>query len=246
MREEGGLTEIERAIDKLSRHHIRHIKAYDPHEGKDNERRLTGLHETSSIHDFSAGVANRGCSIRIPRDVAEKRSGYLEDRRPSSNCDPYQVGNFSVYILFSMYVGTMQWLLRCLSSNFTFDFRWPKSWFALAVWTNEPTQTLLLTLCITHTRHKADSKRPLCPFPPLQLLTTSLPTWMMMTMMMLLTFRQDILHTDAGFYATIVFYEPFALFPPPGRTKYTCLYISKTLSYICYRRRDLWVAKRKR
>lgn len=94
MREEGGLTEIERAIDKLSRHHIRHIKAYDPHEGKDNERRLTGLHETSSIHDFSAGVANRGCSIRIPRDVAEKRSGYLEDRRPSSNCDPYQVCNF--------------------------------------------------------------------------------------------------------------------------------------------------------
>ena len=104
MREEGGLTEIERAIDKLSRHHIRHIKAYDPHEGKDNERRLTGLHETSSIHDFSAGVANRGCSIRIPRDVAEKRSGYLEDRRPSSNCDPYQVGKFSVHILFSMYV----------------------------------------------------------------------------------------------------------------------------------------------
>ena len=59
--------------------------------GKDNERRLTGLHETSSIHDFSAGVANRGCSIRIPRDVAEKKTGYLEDRRPSSNCDPYQV-----------------------------------------------------------------------------------------------------------------------------------------------------------
>ena len=59
--------------------------------GKDNERRLTGLHETSSIHDFSAGVANRGCSIRIPRGVAEEKKGYLEDRRPSSNCDPYQV-----------------------------------------------------------------------------------------------------------------------------------------------------------
>ena len=80
MREEGGLTEIEKAIDRLSRHHIRHIKAYDPNEGKDNERRLTGLHETSSIHDFSAGVANRGCSIRIPRGVAEERKGYLEDR----------------------------------------------------------------------------------------------------------------------------------------------------------------------
>ena len=49
------------------------------------------LNFCSSIHDFSAGVANRGCSIRIPREVAEKRSGYLEDRRPSSNCDPYQV-----------------------------------------------------------------------------------------------------------------------------------------------------------
>merc|ERR1712062_625529 len=91
MREPNGLVAIESAIDKLSKHHIRHIKAYDPNEGKDNERRLTGLHETSSIHDFSAGVANRGASIRIPRDVAEKKSGYLEDRRPSSNCDPYQV-----------------------------------------------------------------------------------------------------------------------------------------------------------
>merc|ERR1712019_39802 len=91
MREEGGLSVIESAIDKLSRHHIRHIKAYDPNEGKDNERRLTGAHETSSIHDFSAGVANRGCSIRIPREVAEKGYGYLEDRRPSSNCDPYSV-----------------------------------------------------------------------------------------------------------------------------------------------------------
>jgi len=46
---------IEKAIEKLSACHETHIKAYDPHEGKDNERRLTGLHETSSIHDFSAG-----------------------------------------------------------------------------------------------------------------------------------------------------------------------------------------------
>jgi glutamine synthetase len=91
MRKPGGIKAIEEAIDRLSKHHIRHIKAYDPQEGKDNERRLTGAHETSSIHDFSAGVANRGCSIRIPREVAEKGYGYMEDRRPSSNCDPYQV-----------------------------------------------------------------------------------------------------------------------------------------------------------
>jgi len=55
MRMENGIGEIEKAIEKLSRQHVRHIKAYDPHEGKDNERRLTGRCETSSIHDFSAG-----------------------------------------------------------------------------------------------------------------------------------------------------------------------------------------------
>ncbi|XP_060076848.1 glutamine synthetase-like [Ylistrum balloti] len=91
MREKGGIKAIEEGIELLSKHHVRHIKAYDPKEGKDNERRLTGHHETSSIHDFSAGVANRGASIRIPRQVAEDGCGYLEDRRPSSNCDPYAV-----------------------------------------------------------------------------------------------------------------------------------------------------------
>ena len=106
MRKPGGMKVIESAIEKLSKCHMKHIQAYDPNQGKvganlyqnvfkicsqDNERRLTGLHETSSIHDFSAGVANRGCSIRIPRDVAEQGYGYLEDRRPSSNCDPYSV-----------------------------------------------------------------------------------------------------------------------------------------------------------
>ena len=98
---------IETAIDRLSKHHIRHIKAYDPNEGKDNERRLTGLHETSSIHDFSAGVANRGCSIRIPRECAEQGYGYLEDRRPSSNCDPYSVSFIKIFrAQFSMNIVT--------------------------------------------------------------------------------------------------------------------------------------------
>lgn len=91
MRQDGGLTHIEAAIDKLSKVHEKHIHAYDPHEGKDNARRLTGLHETSSMFDFSSGVANRGASIRIPRQVEEEGKGYLEDRRPSSNCDPYVV-----------------------------------------------------------------------------------------------------------------------------------------------------------
>ena len=86
-----GMQAIQEAIDRLQKNHARHIVAYDPKQGKDNERRLTGKHETSSIHSFSAGVANRGASVRVPRHVADDGHGYLEDRRPSSNCDPYAV-----------------------------------------------------------------------------------------------------------------------------------------------------------
>jgi len=91
MRRDGGIKHIEQSIERMGKRHMEHIRAYDPKEGRDNERRLTGMHETSSIHDFSAGVANRGASIRIPRQVGVDGKGYLEDRRPSSNCDPYRV-----------------------------------------------------------------------------------------------------------------------------------------------------------
>lgn len=53
--------------------------------GEDNEKRLTGKHETASINEFSYGVANRGCSVRIGRDTAAEGFGYFEDRRPASN-----------------------------------------------------------------------------------------------------------------------------------------------------------------
>ncbi|XP_047424968.1 glutamine synthetase-like [Mugil cephalus] len=91
MREEGGLQYIEEAIEKLSKKHAEHIAMYDAHGGKDNIRRLTGQYETSNINDFSAGVANRGASIRIPRQVGHDKRGYFEDRRPAANCDPYTV-----------------------------------------------------------------------------------------------------------------------------------------------------------
>lgn len=91
MRQPGGLDIIYQGITKLSKRQAYHIKAYDPNDGNDNRRRLTGLHETASIDEFSFGVAHRGSSIRIPREVADKGFGYFEDRRPSSNCDPYKV-----------------------------------------------------------------------------------------------------------------------------------------------------------
>ena len=65
-----------------------HIEVY----GADNHLRLTGKHETASIHDFSYGVSDRGASIRIPVVVPAKGwKGYLEDRRPNSAADPYKV-----------------------------------------------------------------------------------------------------------------------------------------------------------
>jgi glutamine synthetase len=65
-----------------------HIAVY----GEDNEKRLTGLHETQSIHKFSYGVSDRGASIRIPIATVENGyKGWLEDRRPASNADPYKV-----------------------------------------------------------------------------------------------------------------------------------------------------------
>ncbi|KAI1711492.1 glutamine synthetase, catalytic domain-containing protein [Ditylenchus destructor] len=56
-----------------------------------NERRLTGKHETASMSKFSYGVASRCSSVRIPRQTEVDGYGYFEDRRPSSNCDPYAV-----------------------------------------------------------------------------------------------------------------------------------------------------------
>jgi len=87
MREKGGLDEIYKAVEKLGKKHEEHIKVYGEH----NSLRLTGKHETASIHNFSYGVANRGASIRIPSHVARDGHGYFEDRRPAASMDPYVV-----------------------------------------------------------------------------------------------------------------------------------------------------------
>ncbi len=74
--------------EKLGAVHEQGIASY----GSDNDMRLTGLHETQSIDTFSFGVSDRGASIRIPIYTVEHNwNGYLEDRRPASNADPYKV-----------------------------------------------------------------------------------------------------------------------------------------------------------
>jgi glutamine synthetase len=87
MRENGGMKYIIEALEKLKLKHKEHIDVY----GQGNDRRLTGKHETASINEYSYGVANRGCSIRIPRQTEAENKGYFEDRRPASNMDPYMV-----------------------------------------------------------------------------------------------------------------------------------------------------------
>jgi len=85
-RSENGIEIIHTYIEKLSKNHSEHISVY----GEDNDKRLTGLHETSSINKFSWGIGTRNTSIRIPNQVARENCGYFEDRRPSANIEPYQ------------------------------------------------------------------------------------------------------------------------------------------------------------
>lgn len=68
------------------------IKAHIDVYGEDNHLRLTGLHETQAIDQFSYGISDRGASIRIPIATVENGwKGWLEDRRPNSAADPYKV-----------------------------------------------------------------------------------------------------------------------------------------------------------
>ena len=82
-----GAGAIEEAIKNLKQAHQVHIESY----GHGLEERLTGDHETCSIHEFKSGNSDRGASIRIPVSTASKGYGYIEDRRPGANADPYMV-----------------------------------------------------------------------------------------------------------------------------------------------------------
>ena len=92
MRADGGYDVIIEACEKLGKNVEEHIANY----GAGLEDRLTGLHETASFKEFKYGVSDRGASIRIPLHCKENGKGYLEDRRPCSNIDPYTVARLMV------------------------------------------------------------------------------------------------------------------------------------------------------
>jgi len=86
----GGMEYINDMMSKFSDKHKLHISLY----GADNDKRLTGEHETSSATEFSYGCGNRAASFRIPTSVmAANGKGYIEDRRPASNICPYIVSS---------------------------------------------------------------------------------------------------------------------------------------------------------
>ena len=87
MRAPGGLKAINDAIEKLSKKHDEHIEVY----GLNNNKRLTGKNETANYKTFTHGVGDRTASVRIPNHVNSAGMGYLEDRRPGANIDPYRV-----------------------------------------------------------------------------------------------------------------------------------------------------------
>lgn len=90
LREVGGKEYFEALMKAFELHREEHIAVYGP----DNHLRLTGKHETAAIGDFTYGVADRGASIRVPHSfVNNGYKGYLEDRRPNSQGDPYQIAS---------------------------------------------------------------------------------------------------------------------------------------------------------
>jgi glutamine synthetase len=90
MREVGGEAYFLALMAQFEKNCMEHIAVYGP----DNHMRLTGLHETQSIDKFSWGIADRGASIRVPHSFKKNDwKGYLEDRRPNSQGNPYQIAS---------------------------------------------------------------------------------------------------------------------------------------------------------
>lgn len=90
LREKGGKAYFEALMAAFEKNLEDHIAVYGP----DNHMRLTGKHETAPWNKFSYGVADRGASVRVPHSfIKNDYKGYLEDRRPNSQGDPYQIAS---------------------------------------------------------------------------------------------------------------------------------------------------------
>lgn len=90
--------EVINACEKMGKAHPDQNNYY----GTDNDKRLTGHNETSSINEFKYGIGDRTASIRIPSSIDDQQTpGYFEDRRPSSNANPYDVAYFLIKTIYN-------------------------------------------------------------------------------------------------------------------------------------------------
>jgi glutamine synthetase len=88
LRESGDKKIFDKICEEFKLTHKEHIAVYGAH----NEDRLTGKHETQDINTFSYGVSDRSASLRIPiATVKNDWKGRIEDRRPASDANPYDV-----------------------------------------------------------------------------------------------------------------------------------------------------------
>lgn len=89
MRADNGLDFIYKCINNLEKTKDDIFQIY----GKDNDKRMSGKHETSKLDEFTYGIGTRHTSVRIGHDVYNDKKGYFEDRRPASNMNPYLVAS---------------------------------------------------------------------------------------------------------------------------------------------------------
>lgn len=90
----GGIAFCKSACDKLGEDF--HANGFPQVYGHGYENRLTGAHETCSYKEFKYGVSDRTASLRIPLQVEVNGQGYIEDRRPCANIDPYRVCTYLI------------------------------------------------------------------------------------------------------------------------------------------------------
>ena len=85
-RADRGVNAITEKLGKMGRYHSQNVKNWGS-----NEKRLSGLFETSSPDHFTYAFGARNVSCRIPNEVAFKGYGYFENRIPASDMNPYIV-----------------------------------------------------------------------------------------------------------------------------------------------------------
>ncbi|KAJ9470844.1 Glutamine synthetase [Diplonema papillatum] len=113
MREEGGIKDIYAACENLKKTFLDDVKFY----GADNDQRMTGIHETSKLSEFTYGIGTRHTSVRIGNDIKADGKGYFEDRRPAAGVDPYLVTS-------RLYASSMGY-----EGGPTVDMLEPKAWW---------------------------------------------------------------------------------------------------------------------